>query len=251
MGCDIHLFTERRAAAGQPWEPFVVLTECGWCDKTGKNGRGEECDWCGGTGKRPGFDDRNYDTFAQLANVRNGRAFAGCDTGDGFDPIALQRGLPEDLSPQLRALWDLERAHSNDNYDAALANLGAWPGDHSASWLTLRELLDYRARMANRKSVHRGVLSWEEYLDWRTGEMGEPSEYCSGIFGSGSVTICSKDAEELLRGSVPQDPSRVYVQVQWAVPYLSTSRRFWEVFVPELSLCGDQDNVRIVFDFDS
>ena len=39
---------------------------------------------------------RSYDCFAVLAGVRNGRGFAGVDTGDGFNPISKPRGLPND-----------------------------------------------------------------------------------------------------------------------------------------------------------
>ena len=36
-------------------------------------------------------------TFAMLANVRNGRGFAGCWTSTGFPVIHEPRGLPSDL----------------------------------------------------------------------------------------------------------------------------------------------------------
>ena len=42
-------------------------------------------------------DHRNYDTFAVLADVRNGYGFAGCDTGDGFEPISEPKGFPSDF----------------------------------------------------------------------------------------------------------------------------------------------------------
>lgn len=42
-------------------------------------------------------DQRSYNTFAMLANVRNGYGFAGCRTSTGFPVIHEQRGLPEDL----------------------------------------------------------------------------------------------------------------------------------------------------------
>ena len=42
-------------------------------------------------------DRRSYNTFAMLADVRNGYGFAGCRTSTGFPVIHEQRGLPEDL----------------------------------------------------------------------------------------------------------------------------------------------------------
>ena len=72
--------------------------------------------------------DRNYWGFAVLADVRNGHGFGGLDTGDPITPIDEPRGLPPDASPELRAA--LKKNH--------------WLlGDHSISWVTLEELLDY------------------------------------------------------------------------------------------------------------
>ena len=44
------------------------------------------------------YGDRNYNLFAILANVRNGTAFAGCKTGEGFNPISNPKGVPSDAS---------------------------------------------------------------------------------------------------------------------------------------------------------
>lgn len=72
--------------------------------------------------QRPGKDDRNYDTFAVYADVRNGVGFAGISTGEGWTPIAQPRGLPPDFE-----VW--RESHH-----------GTWMGDHSYSWLTLAEI---------------------------------------------------------------------------------------------------------------
>ena len=44
-----------------------------------------------------GGDPRSYNMFAMLADVRNGRGFAGIKTSDPFPVIQEQRGLPSDL----------------------------------------------------------------------------------------------------------------------------------------------------------
>jgi len=62
--------------------------------------------------------NRNYWSFAVLADVRNGHGFAGHYTGEPVVPIASPRGIPKD-SPETHE----------------------WLGDHSWSYVTLTELL--------------------------------------------------------------------------------------------------------------
>ncbi len=63
------------------------------------------------------FDDRNYSLFAFLANVRN---------YDCCEPIAQPRGIPDDVSDYVN------EEHQTWLFDG-----------HSASHLTLRELLEF------------------------------------------------------------------------------------------------------------
>jgi hypothetical protein len=93
MGCDIHTTIECQTPSGR-WEsvPHFEL-----------------------------FDFRNYNLFAWLAGVRN---------YTDIQPIAEPRGLPDDVSDQVRA------------------QVEAWGSDgHSVSWLSLKELtgFDYDA----------------------------------------------------------------------------------------------------------
>ncbi len=62
------------------------------------------------------WTDRNYLLFAILANVRNHY---------NIQPISLPKGLPDDVSPEVKNQSDEE------NYA------------HTRSWLTLKELLEY------------------------------------------------------------------------------------------------------------
>lgn len=73
------------------------------------------------------YVERSYYTFSILANVRNGYGFAGVPTGAGFVPISMPKGLPNDMSTEL----------VNQQDDCGTL------GDHSHSWLTVKELLDY------------------------------------------------------------------------------------------------------------
>ena len=57
------------------------------------------------------YDERNYDLYSILADVRNGYGFAGSDTGEGFKVIRGYsqdhlRGLPEDVSRYVKWISD-------------------------------------------------------------------------------------------------------------------------------------------------
>lgn len=67
-------------------------------------------------------DGRNYALFAALANVRN--------YGD-ITPISEPRGLPEDFETD------------GDEVKLAYSGGKVWMGDHSYTWLTFEELLDW------------------------------------------------------------------------------------------------------------
>jgi hypothetical protein len=103
MGCDIHTAVEVKNGDGWHWdrsEKFPdVYREGKFTDEP--------------------FDWRSYGMFGFLANVRN---YSQVPT------IVEDRGLPDDLSPELA---------DQDDDDAR------WLGNHSFSYLTLRELLDY------------------------------------------------------------------------------------------------------------
>ena len=103
MGCDIHLFVERKIATG--WEN--VPPPADW--------NGQELDRSGVVPHwSEWFGDRNYELYAWLADVRNRHD----------QPILAEpRGLPADASPDVRLDWR------------------RWDGDaHSCTWYALAEL---------------------------------------------------------------------------------------------------------------
>lgn len=64
------------------------------------------------------YGSRNYSVFAALADVRN--------YNDAITPIVAPRGIPDDASPDAKARY------------------ARWGSDaHSASWLTIGELLEH------------------------------------------------------------------------------------------------------------
>lgn len=154
MGCDIHLEIEQRQIDGWHLVPHLDMPcddEC--CDNgilnyevPNEDMRGQECYFCKGQGhysRRP-YSDRNYSVFAMLANVRNGVS-AGLKIGDGFIPLSDNRGLPKNLSLELRTiLARIEGDYDNDpdevDYDSPDYQYEL--GEHSQTWLLYSELLD-------------------------------------------------------------------------------------------------------------
>lgn len=134
MGCDIHMYVEKRDANGT-WQAVppperdlakypIVESEYGWgpgqcmrsygCDGTLAESRcrGHGCPVCRGTGRHMHwYWTRAYNLFGVLAGVRR-----------DFTPIAPPRGMPSDVS-------ECVREHHT------------W--DHTPSWFTVAELLAF------------------------------------------------------------------------------------------------------------
>ena len=131
MGTDIHLHVEAQGTADNRWHKLE--RSLSYSDLFGRTTTSINFRWGEG---------RNYDVFAMMADVRNGRGFAGVDLGDGFIPIATPKGIPEDADYNIH-----EEAEQ-------------WGVDgHSHSYLTLRELLDLEdSGYWDNKTEHRGVV---------------------------------------------------------------------------------------------
>jgi hypothetical protein len=139
MGCDIHSVAQ-------------VKTKDGW--KTVE--------------ASPGGDDRNYDTFAVLADVRNGHGFAGTVTGEGWPVMFEARGLPEDI--------ELD----SDNYLD-----GEWMGDHSHSHLTLTELRQILAQFDGKMYKKTGMITKQQAKELKEGKT--PDSWCGWTDQAGYV----------------------------------------------------------------
>jgi hypothetical protein len=264
LGCDIHLYTEKRNALGQ-WELVkgknpriddyrgyaVTWRERGDTEKAEDYDNradkiesgvmqteevakyGEEAgdyyaplttDWV--------YTGRNYDLFAILADVRNGRGFAGVVTGEGFNPIDDPRGVPEDASAYVKE--ECER----------------WDGDgHSHSYMTLRDLKEYDW---DQVTTHSGVVGEDEFKVWKL--TGKPNGWSGGVSG-GSVTHLSvEEMNDLLRGKYPRKADKsYYTEVSWVEAYHESVGYFYDKSIPALEELagGDPDSVRIVFWFDN
>lgn len=162
-------------------------------------------------------EDRNYWAFAVLANVRNGYGFAGMDTGEAIQPISEPRGLPEDMSAELRA--KLEACESNDFLEE---DEYIWLGDHSHSWVTLGELLQYDL---GAPMLVTGFVSEKEAQHYR--ETGE--------FPTSHMAWTSQPG---------------FVKMSWVQP-VSDRAPLIGTLIEELRPLGAPDEVRIVFGFDN
>lgn len=237
MGTDIHFYVEHRDSWSRPWR-----TADTWTDKYGE-------------GKDDVYHDesfyrgRNYDLFSILANVRNGRGFAGSYTGEGFVPMNEPRDWPDDLCPELK------------NIEGDI--------DHTPSWCTLREIMDYDWTQETAKS---GVVNLEQWARWMS--LGQPVEWASMISGP---QIIQPDVEEVnrlasligdkenkyrfyhnrdgLREQLAQRlgarEDRIHTRVSWKVKYYEVASDFLGRTVPRLWRLGKPENVRCVFYFDS
>lgn len=236
MGCDIHLYSEKQVDG--VWvvaRPELFILEYP-----------EESAVPDIPYSQSIYHARNYSLFAILANVRNGRGFAGCDIGDGFVPIAEHKGLPSDVSSEIRAISD------------------RWDCDgHSHSHFTLQELLDYDWTQVTKE---RGWVSAPEYYQWTLYNRGHgegPDAYCGGISGNEvkhfSTAEMDKAIDTIKKQSPPIDVRKTireelpstYCQAEWDMPYYKTVRRFWSDAIPQLLRLGKPEDVRIVFWFDN
>jgi hypothetical protein len=239
MGCDIHICIERKIDG--VWTLADVRPEA--------------------------LAHRNYNVFAILADVRNGSGFAGIKTGNGFKPIAEPRGLPDDLCAEIR---DYQYDDDHDEKD-----WGKNLGDHSFSWLTLREVLEYDYEQTTKET---GVLGIKEFIKlerernrgYRDEDLPRPDSWAGDISGPGVVHLPAAEARRLIEswGLKPMhwkdeeqilkrwsalgqhyDRDNYHIRDEWEIRYMQSMKSF---------ICGltkyikfGMDDVRLVLGFDS
>ena len=187
---------------------------------------GETCPKCLGSGREiRWYRNRNYEVFGVLAGVRR----------PDMPRIDHPRGLPADLSPELR-------------------DHGRW--DHTPSWLTAAEVMTYDWDFEGQK--HRGLIpvfgergagGWasESFESWirRCGGKESPEAYCQGMSGhqvsveeARRLIALPAHAKERLLTNSEQAP---IVWVEWREPVRESCRDFVE-FVDEFvePLLGQQ-----------
>lgn len=227
MGTDIHMVLQTRNDSGSWRLQKRPIGLDKWRDEW------DEKEQDGGSFYR-WYSSRNYDLFAILADVRNGSGFAGVDTGDGFKPISMPRGFPDD--------FNLDGEY-NDQFH------GVWMGDHDFSWLMVKELVDYP--WADLSTKRRGVVSIDEYKEWKKQGMGWPKSFCGGVFGPNIITVDIAAMEDYVSGKLPLPLGyKVYTTIDWKTTYQECCKEFVDKWIPEMEKFG-ANKTRIVFGFDS
>ena len=231
MGCDIHFHIEVKKD--------TVWQHHDWREphKQGVyNDSSTKYDY-GTMFENPLWISRNYDLFAILADVRNGYGFAGVKTGDGFIPISQPRGLPADVTAEVRSESD------------------GWGCDgHSHSWLTLAELQAYDW---DEQSTQQ--LEWvnpAEYLSFK--ENGKPNSWCGGVSGGRIVHVSNEGMDRLLKSGeasaddIAGDQDKYYyTRVSWEESYRDAVGAAWFRTMEKLAELDKPENVRIIFWFDN
>lgn len=218
MGCDIHLYVEKKVKG--KWVP---------CDIWGKDKYWEE----GEPLLSVDYDDyfyngRNYSLFAILADVRNNYGFVGCDGGEKFNIIAKPKGLPNNISSNVKRMAE------------------SWGSDdHSHSWFTLKELRDFDWEQ---EATLRGYISLEAYIKWVRDGKPHLDSCCGNVSGGKVVKVEESAVGNVDFGMVDVD---VYVHVEWKESYRSCCPAFLNKTLPRLEELGKPEDVRIVFWFDN
>jgi len=204
MGTNIAIFTENRR--GGKWRPADPLVKS-------KLYVGEEPV----VHRKQPYSGRNYELFAILAGVRNRY---------DIKPIALPKGLPQDLSREIRQ------------------EANKWLRDERiCSYLTLAELQAYDWHgQTFLRHVSLGADEYEQYM--RTGRAETWNVY-GGLKGM----ITNMEMFELVRSG---QAGRERTTVSWPEHYAEPAKDFIEAVLPKLEALakGDADSVRIVFSFD-
>lgn len=183
---------------------------------------------------------RNYNSFAVLGDVRNGFGFAGVKTGEGFNYITARRGLPDWLEVEDGCAYEDEEQR-------------IWFGDHSYSYMTVKEFLDFDWTQT---TTCQGVVSSEEYKSLlekrKTNKNAIPDSYCGSVWG-GAIKVVSEEEMQTAISNNDPDLLNLYCCVQWEITYKESCWMAQNELLPLLleSAQEDYENTYFVFGFDS
>lgn len=200
MGCDIHVTFQKKVGAS-------------WIDIEHKY-----------------EENRHYQLFGWLANVRNGYGFAGCTTSQPIEPLSEPRGFPKDFEVTTGDEHPMPSWFNNEiDEDNPHSK---WMGDHSHSWLSADEILNSKMKTIWKT----GIISIEEFNSWDG--VSQPKSYCAGISGN-SISLAESPVD------VEQKHS--HVRIFWKM-----SAGEFNYFIDEVKrLVSIHGEIRMVFGFDS
>lgn len=264
MGCDIHMRAEIRQDSDSPWEAVGKVFKNTYYRPNEENQIDEDgFEWNPPLINQP-YRGRNYDFFAILADVRNGRGFAGIKTGEGFNPISEPKGYPMDASSEIMKWMGCEVDDGDYPFrllqDWVDKGLSEWiiygklctnPDYHSASYFTVKELQDYDW---DQLTMKRGIITFDQFKALKEDETAVPTSWSGGIIGPNISVIYEDVAGEILstnKRPIDLVGKNLYVEYHWCIKYREHALGFLNETVPDLLKLGEPDNVRIIFAFDN
>ncbi|MHA1408871.1 MAG: hypothetical protein ACTSQY_00885 [Candidatus Odinarchaeia archaeon] len=184
------------------------------------------------------YNTRNYVLFAFLANVRNGKGFAGRDTGNIIVPISFPKGIPLNVSEDI------------------IQDIDSWGlNAHSISYLDLSELKKGCEDSKNMTLVKRGAVDIKGFKEFKRD--GCPKEWWSDIIGSKIVFISNNEMQKLIDNPTLKKENLYYfTRIEWRSCLYDSVNRFFEHVLPQLENLKHTNNltdkeIRIVFWFDN
>lgn len=225
MGCDIHITIQ--VQDGLNWQEVL------W-QSTPYDFKGAPKIVEGIPVAPKGFDGRNYDLFAVLANVRNGRGFVGVETGSGWPSIAPDRGLPPGFDITVSA---------NPQYPE---DGPRYMGDHSFTWVGLDELKAFN--WDHIEAWQYGVVP-ANVFEQLTAEGKTPTEYCGGVMGKGIITY-EPDEYKTAKANGTLCPTPM-VRMGWGETAREATGDWPGRIIPWLDSIAKGCPLRLVLSFDS
>jgi hypothetical protein len=220
MGCDIHFHVEKKTDQG--WVRAEPQVKNEYYDKWDDEPEFKREDF---------YDGRNYSLFAMLADVRNGY---------GLEPITATRGIPKDVSD------DVRQEHDDWGIDG-----------HSHGWLSLRELLT--VPWHEKQLTHQGWVMPDEFDRWdKYGR--DPESWCQGVGGRNVRHIEPDEMRALIAdGTIDpraeKGPISYYTHISWGQSWAKSAAGFMPTLVRMANVAMveglDLDSIRAVFWFDN
>lgn len=205
------------------------------------------------------YDWRNYTTFAIMADVRNYEHRK-------LPPISRFRGLPPDM---YEVGWVI---NAEGLYDPE-GKFVQYLGDHSFSYLTLQEVLDWP--YWDEPLVASGVVEEEHYKAWNG--IGTPPNVRCWITGPNLVTVSEDEWADVQHGwdvsdaTLRQACSSLYggfdeekyaqlkknrknlkyaIETSWVYRPRDVTVALWE-WIDRIKVHGDPKDIRMIFGFDN
>ncbi len=221
MGCDIHFYVEKRVDG--KWLPADKWEH----DPDDENPKRLRTPW-----RERFYDGRNYSTFSILANVRNGRGFAGIKTGDGFNFISEPKGIPEDACPEYKQECE---AYGSDG--------------HSHSFLTVAEIMAFDWTQTSTIEGELDGETFEKWERWGRNQGENPATWCGSTSGPRIKHVSEDEMRQLIKAGA--DLTNTYTRCRWEQKYYQCAKAFLSETMPKLWRLGKPEDVRAVFFFDN